>query len=126
MTKSKRKRIQITEWQIQRSPSVLDRLRLMYTFDIITRYHNGSGKIGDLLFDDELNPDWLKEQDNFKHMTRAFSKYMMDNLKSEGDELTWGAWKIRRTKNSLLVEAPIARIPLKSLKKVSYRMEIPR
>jgi hypothetical protein len=49
------------------SPEVLDRIRVMYLFDLGTLWGNGAGKISDLVVSGELNPEWAKQNDVHKH-----------------------------------------------------------
>lgn len=110
MTKAKVHQYTQKYGKLNVSPQVLDRLRVMYLFDLGTSWGDGGGRIADLVISGDLNPEWAKSKDVFKHP--ELSEWQVKDLQKEGDKVDWGCFGIRRTKKSFLVSANIARIPV--------------
>lgn len=108
--------------KLKLSPTMKDRIRLMYAIDMATRPNsNRNGDTGELLFSGKLSTEWLKTKDIMQNP--EFSDSMLASLKKEGDTWSWGAFNIRRGKKTLIVSARVARVPLNAVSRRKRKFE---
>ncbi len=76
------------------------RLRVMYAMDLATRWGSAQATMK-ALFNDGLNPEWIKMKDVFKDPSDIdFSKE------------NYGCFKVRKTEKSYIISIDLARIPI--------------
>lgn len=86
-----------------------DRLRVMYTFNLITRHHNVKP---DDVFNNKLNPQWLQMKDVLSsphYENRQIPDCVIKHAKESG-KADWGCFKVRKTAKGYVIYTELARV----------------
>jgi hypothetical protein len=91
----------------------MDRLRIMYAFDVATKYNYLNPKV---VFEDGLNPKWISLHDvvGCRNTIELF-EWQLKELREKG-WTTFGAFKIRQTKKGYVISTDLVRIRRKASK----------
>jgi len=95
-----RKKIKISERQ-------WNRLRIIYAFDLTTRYGNLTPKT---IFEEGLNPVWIKQRDVLGWYKKPKTFLAGIEKMKVGEICQRGCFKIRRTKKGAIVYTDLVRL----------------
>jgi len=94
--------------KLKLSKEQLRRLRILYAFDIATKYSKNT-ELAQAIFEEGLNPEFMQSRDVLKSWNGELSQWQAEELKKSGKTM-FGCFKIRRTAKGYIVFSDLVRV----------------